>query len=58
MTAYYVCLGIAVLVGVARIIEWHRHGAPEGALEALGMAGFIGGVIALKFLVGVLCRFL
>jgi len=58
MTPYYICLGIAVLVGIARIIEWHRHGAPEGALEAVGMLAFIWGVILLKLLVGMLCRFL
>ncbi|HEX7012425.1 MAG TPA: hypothetical protein VF161_06755 [Steroidobacteraceae bacterium] len=54
MNPYYVCLGIAVLVGVARIVEWHRHGAPEGALEAVGMLALIWGVIVLKLLVGML----
>lgn len=54
MTPYYVCLGIAALVGVARIIEWRRYGAPEGAPEAAGILAFIWGAILLKLLVGML----
>lgn len=36
MTPYYVCLGIAVLVGVARIIEWRR---PWGKSCSLCLVG-------------------